>query len=503
MKLRTELIISFLMLSIMIGVVGIWAIISLNTANQSIKNISEEIQNIAISSELDSHAQSIRYYDEVLTQSARNFAFTQDKIWEERYREFEPLLDEKVNQALSIGDKSLSQLFKNIDVVNKKLVELEYRSIELVNEGKFQEAITVLQSKEYKNNKLIYENELRKYVETKGIEYNDVLITSTVNIEKSTQDILENIIFSLNILYIFSPVLILISIIFGLVISNSITNPIKKLADISYDISKGNFKKQILVSGSDEIKNLSESFNEMSQSIQKIVKLEKELTRAEEKIKSERFSVIGELSARIAHDLRNPLSVVKNTVELMKISYKDPDENTLKHFLRLENSILRMSHQIEDVLDYVKPKSLVLENHSLLAILNSTLERIRKPDTVTINLPENNANLTCDSEKLEIVFINLITNAIQAINHKGTINIRVSEQSEYVLIEVEDNGPGIPDDLLPKIFDPLFTTRQIGTGLGLPSCKNIIEKHGGMIDVKTVLGQGTTFIIKLPKKALN
>jgi len=97
----------------------------------------------------------------------------------------------------------------------------------------------------------------------------------------------------------------------------------------------------------------------------------------------------------------------------------------------------------------------------------------------------------------------LILNAMQAMNNKGEIFIRAYEDREFVNVEVEDNGPGIPEIIMPKIFDPLFTTRQVGTGLGLPSCKNIVEKHSGKISVKTKIGKGTTFIIKLPKNIEN
>jgi len=86
------------------------------------------------------------------------------------------------------------------------------------------------------------------------------------------------------------------------------------------------------------------------------------------------------------------------------------------------------------------------------------------------------------------------------MNNVGKIDIRMSDKDNFVLIKVQDSGPGIPSELLPKIFDPLFTSRQIGTGLGLPSCKNVVENHGGTITINTALGKGTTFSIRLPKE---
>lgn len=218
-----------------------------------------------------------------------------------------------------------------------------------------------------------------------------------------------------------------------------------------------------------------------------------------EEQKMKKLSVIGELTARIAHDLRNPLSVIKNTVSIMRLQNPNLDEKIIIRLARLERATTRISHQVNEVLDFVNPTLLQFDNNLMSAILNSTLDRIVIPDTVRIALPQNDVTVFCDAEKMEIVLTNLITNAIQSMQNNGEINIRITEEKKQIIIEVEDTGPGIPLDILPKIFDPLFTTRQIGTGLGLVSCKSIVEKHGGLIEVKTELGKGTTFVITLPK----
>ncbi len=239
-----------------------------------------------------------------------------------------------------------------------------------------------------------------------------------------------------------------------------------------------------LVGSNTVIRDMTEVFN-----------VRKELE--EQKIK--RLSAIGELSARIAHDLRNPLGVIKNTIEIMKIKNPAMDEKSKNDLSRLNRAVTRMTHQIDEVLDYVTPKPLNLSSNSLISIIHLALERMIKPDTVKINLPKNDLIIPCDAEKLEIVFANLITNAIQAMDNKGEISIRIIDNQNQVLIEVEDSGPGISSEIISKIFDPLFTTKQTGTGLGLVSCKSVIEHHGGTIDVKSELVKGTIFIIKLPK----
>ena len=135
-------------------------------------------------------------------------------------------------------------------------------------------------------------------------------------------------------------------------------------------------------------------------------------------------------------------------------------------------------------------------------ILHNAFERLTIPDTIKSNLPKTDSTIPCDGDKLETVFVNLIMNSIQAMGGKtGTITINLIEESDdVVLITVKDTGPGISHEIISKIFDPLFTTRQMGTGLGLSSCKNIIERHGGSIDVSSAGGRGTTFLIRLPTK---
>jgi signal transduction histidine kinase len=155
-----------------------------------------------------------------------------------------------------------------------------------------------------------------------------------------------------------------------------------------------------------------------------------------------------------------------------------------------------MYHQIEDVLNYVKLPPLKLESHSLHDILKKVIERVAISDDVEVHLPKNNPRIVCDIDKLEIVFSNLITNAIEAMNGIGEIIISAKDGKDYLAIEVEDTGPGIAKENLGKVFEPLFTTKENGTGLGLASCKNIIERHQGSISVES---NPTRFTIRLPR----
>ncbi len=214
---------------------------------------------------------------------------------------------------------------------------------------------------------------------------------------------------------------------------------------------------------------------------------------------SEKLQVIGELAARLAHDLRNPLSVIKNVVEIMESKHRLRIEEKIICYGRLHRAINRISHQIDEVLDFVRPSKLTIANNLLNEIIISAIDKIVKPDDVKINLPNNFVYVPCDFIKFEVMITNLIMNAIQAMNNSGEVDIRLSDDGKYATLQVIDGGSGIPKDVMPRIFEPLFTTKQIGTGLGLASCKAIVEQHKGIINVTSSVGKGTTFTIQIPK----
>ena len=223
--------------------------------------------------------------------------------------------------------------------------------------------------------------------------------------------------------------------------------------------------------------------------------VEAEQVKSQANIGAERLSSMGQLSARVAHDLRNPLGVIKNAVELIEMTLSEDDEKLKKRVDIIKNATEKMSRQINDVLDFVRTRPLQLEKNSLSTILETA---IKSMDTkVEISIPDNDVTLNCDGKQLEVVFGNLITNAIQAMEDKGKITIRFTEDSNLVKVDFEDSGPGIEEENFEKIFDPLFTTKSGGTGLGLVSCRNIVTQHGGTISVKN---NPTTFTITIPKK---
>jgi signal transduction histidine kinase len=255
-----------------------------------------------------------------------------------------------------------------------------------------------------------------------------------------------------------------------------------------------------------EIGNIQTMIKKQSKSLDRAKKLlrEKQLliqTEFDRKAyrfsNNEKFSLMGEMSSKMAHDIRNPLNVIKIQVDLLKLRFsKQEDRIMLDSLGRMERAVYGISNQLDDILNFLKDAPIHFENASILKILDESLFDLNIPENITLELPKNDVTLFCDSYKMQRVFSNMIQNSIQAIENKGTITIAVSEKSDDIKITIKDTGPGIPDELMPKIFEPLFTTKKRGTGLGLTICKKIIDDHNGSI---AVANDPTTFTITIPK----
>lgn len=216
-------------------------------------------------------------------------------------------------------------------------------------------------------------------------------------------------------------------------------------------------------------------------------------------VKRDKMYTIGEMSSRLAHDLQNPLTIIKNTLEILKLKNQDVDKKTKENYDRIERATSKMSQQIRDVLNFVRTSEPIMEKTSILEILKNTISGLDIPSDAKIILPERDTEVYGDAKQLEVVFSNLILNAIQASKNDGKIMIQTIETDNHTIIDVVDNGKGIEKQNLQKIFEPLFTTKQQGTGLGLSSCKSILESHGGTIECASIPDKGTVFTIHLPR----
>ncbi len=223
--------------------------------------------------------------------------------------------------------------------------------------------------------------------------------------------------------------------------------------------------------------------------------------------KVEEIAAIGRVAAMVGHDLRNPLQVLVNLIYLMEETMAMNEEFAkLSKGLKIDMLLSNMKKQIEymnkivsDLQDYARPIKPELVETDLKEFAEEIISSISVPEKVkvTIDIGES-FKLMIDPSLMRRVFLNLITNAIQAMPDGGSLRICASMDGGTALVSFEDTGIGIPRENLDKLFRPLFTTKSKGQGFGLAVCKRIVEAHGGTIGVESEVGKGSKFTIKLP-----
>ena len=250
-----------------------------------------------------------------------------------------------------------------------------------------------------------------------------------------------------------------------------------------------------------ERKRLQTKLAEYSQKLEELVQQRTEQLKKTqaELVKSERLAAIGELAGMVGHDLRNPLTGIKNSAYFMKKKGNEISQTQAQEMLETINKCVDYSNKIvNDLIDYSREVRLELREETLKKLLTESLGLLDIPEKIEIlNHLDDKPTVKIDADKIKRVFINLIKNAIDAMPKGGKITIDSNQVNGSLEVSFSDTGVGIADDVLPKLFSPLFTTKAQGMGFGLAICKRIIEAHGGTITVKTVKGKGTTFTVTL------
>ena len=219
-------------------------------------------------------------------------------------------------------------------------------------------------------------------------------------------------------------------------------------------------------------------------------------------VKAERQASIGELANQLAHDLRNPLAGIRNGVYLVKEKGTQIAEHERNEILDIVVEAVEDSNRIvSSLIDYSSELELKKEWCTPKAVIDKVLSQIETPNYVTIkNEIYDNAELYLDRPRMEMVFTRIIKNSIEAIQEKGEIQIQSSQENAELSITFADTGRGIPQEVLPKLFSALVTTKAKGMGMSLAICKRIVEAHRGKITVESKLGVGTKLTITLPLK---
>jgi signal transduction histidine kinase len=232
-----------------------------------------------------------------------------------------------------------------------------------------------------------------------------------------------------------------------------------------------------------------------AQAQQKLVENEKSLRTAE------KFAVTGRVAQVIAHEIRNPLTNVKLAVQQLEDETLDCPDSTKGLFLLIDRNCDRINQLITNLLDSTKFSELKYEDVSINQVLDEAIELARdrielKKIKIERFYSDDICDVNVDREKIKIALLNIIINAIEAVKEDdGVINISTESKNDKCVVTISDNGPGMDDEQLNKIFEPFYSKKQKGTGLGLTTTQNIVLNHKASIKVESKLGKGTHFIL--------
>ncbi len=234
-----------------------------------------------------------------------------------------------------------------------------------------------------------------------------------------------------------------------------------------------------------------------------------ELRAAQEQlIRSEKLAAIGQLAGGVGHELRNPLGAIKNAIYYVRgkvakseLGQKEPQ---VIEFLDIMDDEVNSSNKIiNDLLGFSRVGKPTVSPTRIERVIEDALSHLTVPENIEVvkKLDAGLPQVNVDTDQTRQVLVNMIMNAVQAMPEGGRLTISAREEDKFLEVEISDSGCGIPQEVMNKIFDPLFTTKAKGIGLGLAVCKTVIDRHQGHIEVESEVGKGTTFTIRLPLKA--
>ncbi len=295
-------------------------------------------------------------------------------------------------------------------------------------------------------------------------------------------------------------------------ISRRVTRPITELAQAAKRVTSGDLEFQVDASQHSEIGTLSQTFNDMIAGLRRNRDLEDQLQRAE------RSAVVGRLASGIAHEIRNPLNFMNLSIDHLRTRFVSPPkseqdtENIRAEAVNIlgliKDEIARLNRLVSDFLSYGRPAKLKIKEINPRTLLEDVIGIVHaqaEQQGIRIYLQASTADeilLEADAEQLKTCLSNLVINAVQAMPEGGELNIAIAQKNENVEFTLQDTGCGIAADPVEQIFEPYYSTKDTGIGLGLPLTKKLIEDHGGEILVTSEVGKGTTFVVRLPRQAL-
>ncbi|MEG1255430.1 Cache 3/Cache 2 fusion domain-containing protein [Clostridium sp.] len=431
---------------------------------------------------------------------------------------YKPILDEnkKVIGAIGLGDKEFNNyLEKALDdiqigqtgyvyIMNSKGDVIIHPHIKGQNIGEFDFSKKIINNK---NGLIDYEfNGVHKLASYRYFEPWDWYIVTTANYDDLNSSSREII----NLTFIAGIVIFILGVGIALFMANNLVRPINKLKNLMEIAGKGDLTVHSDINTKDEIGVLSDSFNKM-------IKENKRLL--EEAVQYDKLKT--EFIANISHELKTPLNIIFSTAQLFSLNKSNDkicNEKLNKYTDIIKQNCYRLIKLVNNLIDITKIDSgfmeLNLKNQNIIEVIeNITLSTVEyaqsKSRTIIFDTDTEEKILAFDSEKMERVILNLISNAIKFTNPGDKIEVSIYDKGDNILIFIKDTGMGIPEDKQKNIFerfkqvDPLLSRRCEGSGIGLSIVKSLVEMHSGNILVKSKLGEGSEFIIELPVKVVD
>jgi signal transduction histidine kinase len=269
--------------------------------------------------------------------------------------------------------------------------------------------------------------------------------------------------------------------------------PLRELIGGVRQVEQGRFDRTVTVHSKDEFGELAASFNAMVGTLRE--------TR-EELVRKERLAMLGEVAGSVGHELRNPLGVMSNAVYFLQTMLGKADASTKEYLGIIRDEIARSEHIVAVLMDAVRTRPPEPASRGVADLVGQALRKCVVPAgvTVVLDIPDTLPAVRVDEVQMYTVFENLISNAVDAMPAGGELEIRAAEAEggQVVTIGVRDSGSGIPPENMTRLFEPLFTTKARGIGLGLVVVQNLVQANGGTVKVESEVGKGTRVTVTLP-----
>ena len=253
-----------------------------------------------------------------------------------------------------------------------------------------------------------------------------------------------------------------------------------------------------LEASNEELQSASE---ELEASNEELRTANEELENTQDKlVQQEKLAAIGQLASGVGHELRNPLGVIKNAAYYIKTKVSADEPKLAKHLSIMEREINSCNKIISDLLGFSRTRLPSISPSDINKLVENATEVVEMPQNILLvkELDTDLPKVMVDGDQIHQVFVNLSLNAVQAMTEGGQLKVVTRLAEDYVEVEFNDTGCGIPEENLKKLFDPFFSTKARGVGLGLAVTHGIIEKNKGTIEIKSEVGEGTAFVVRLP-----